>query len=366
MSGEGYTIKSNIDALIYFIGKLPSEVFQKEIDLEKSRGKIIKISNIFERDKNFTIDLGFKNYCPLKLHMDILEYPFDKSLDFKIRDNGVLYLDNIYEKLKVKLIENEKLFIYSTSEQINKLKIEYIGYNLNNKNNDFNIFLINKNNEENTIIINTNQKDPIMTDIYFCEPDTTLRLTFLGKDNETEITITNDDSYNRTFNLFQGDNKIIFETNKPVIFTYLLFDLFDKNVFQPDRNGYWNERKVFNKLTIEEIVDKNNDDDIIKIKFNPNYKLSTTRYIILIAQKNAENTLDTFEDPCYLAGLLNQRPKEVKIEVIYDAGDNDTVNAEVDLNDILNKNNKYIVNIISQELRFEKKFISMNLKNLVM
>ena len=118
MSGEGYTIKSNNDAMVYFIGKLPSEVFQKEIDLEKSRGKIIKISNIFERDKNFTIDLGFKNYCPLKLHMDILEYPFDKSLDFKIRDNGVLYLDNIYEKLKVKLIENEKLFIYSNSEKI--------------------------------------------------------------------------------------------------------------------------------------------------------------------------------------------------------------------------------------------------------
>ena len=358
ISGEGYTIKSNIDALIYFIGKLPSEVFQKEIDLEKSKGKIIKISNIFERDKNFTIDLGFKNYCPLKFHMDhmdILAYPYDEPLDFKIRDNGVLYLDNIYEKLKVKLIENEKLFIYSTSEQINKLKIEYIGYNLNNKNNDFNIFLINKNNEENTIIINTNQKDPIMTDIYFCEPDTTLRLTFLGKDNETEITITNDDSYNRTFNLFQGDNKIIFETNKPVIFTYLFFDLFDKNVFQPDRNGYWNDRRVFNKLTIEEIVDKNNDDDIIKIKFNPNYKLSTTRYIILIAQKNEENNLDNFKDPCYLAGLLNQRPKGIKIEVIYDAGDNDTVNAEVDLNDILSDKNEYIVNIISQELRFEKK-----------
>jgi hypothetical protein len=193
-----------------------------------------------------------------------------------------------------------------------------------------------------------------MTDIYFCEPDTILRLTFLGKDNETEITITNDDSYNRTFNLFQGDNKIIFETNKPIIFTYLFFDLIDENIFEPNIYGYWNDRRVVNTRTIEEIVDKNNDDNIIKIKFNPNYKLSTTRYIILIAQKNAENTLDTFKDPCYITGLLNQRPKEVKIEVIYDAGDNDSINAEVDLNDILNKNNEYIVNIISQELRFNK------------
>ena len=64
---------------------------------------------------------------------------------YKIRSDGILYLDNIYENLKVKLIENEKLFIYSTTEQINRLNIEYIGYNLNNKNNEFNIFLIKKN-----------------------------------------------------------------------------------------------------------------------------------------------------------------------------------------------------------------------------
>ena len=74
-------------------------------------------------------------------------------------NDGVLYLDNIYDKLKVKLIEDEKLFIYSTSEQINRLNIEYIGYNLNNENNDFNIFLINKNYEENTIVINSDQVD---------------------------------------------------------------------------------------------------------------------------------------------------------------------------------------------------------------
>ena len=109
------------------------------------------------------------------------------------------------------------------------------------------------------------------------------------------------------------------------------------------------------KLTIDKIVDKNNNDNIIKIKFKPNYKQSTTRYIILIAQKNAENTLDNFKGPCYITGLLNQRQKGLKIETIYDAGDNVTVNAEVDLKDILSDKNEYIVNIISQELRFEKK-----------
>ena len=204
-------------------------------------------------------------------------------------------------------------------------------------------------------MINSDQVDYIVTDIYFCEPDTILQLTFLGVSNETKITITNDGSYERKFEIFNGDNKIILETNKPVIFTYSFFDLIDERIFEPDRYGYWDDRSVQNKLTIEEIVDKNNNDNIIKIKFKPNYKQSTTRYIILIAQKNSENTLDNFKDPCFVVDLLNKRPKELKIETIYDIGDNDSVNAEVDLNDILSDNNEYIVTIISQELRFEKK-----------
>ena len=352
ISGEGYTIKSNNDAMLYFIGRLPNGISQKEIDLEQSKGKIIKISNIFVHSRDFIIDLGFKNYCPSNFQLD---YYYD------IRDNGILYLDNIYDKLKVKLIEDEKIFIYSSSEQINRLNIEYIGKNLNNENNDFNIFLIKNNYEENMIAINTNKVKYlvediyIVTDIYFCEPETTLQLDFLGEGNETKITITNGGSYDRKFELFNGDNKIMLETNKPVIFTYSFFDLIDENIFEPNRYGYWDDRSVMIKLTIEEIADKNNNDNIIKIKFKPNYKQSTTRYIILIAQKNSENTLDNFKDPCFVVSLLNQRSKGLKIETIYDIGDNDLVNAEVDLNDILSDKNEYIATIISQELRFEKK-----------
>ena len=44
----------------------------------------------------------------------------------------------------------------------------------------------------------------------------------------TKITITNDGSYERKFEIFNGDNKIILETNKPVIFTYSFFDLIDE------------------------------------------------------------------------------------------------------------------------------------------
>ena len=45
----------------------------------------------------------------------------------------------------------------------------------------------------------------------------------------------------------------------------------------------------------------------------------------------------------------------MKVDTIYDIGDKDLIEAEVDISDILYSGNKYLVNIISQELRFDKK-----------
>ena len=89
----------------------------------------------------------------------------------------------------------------------------------------------------------------------------------------------------------------------------------------------------------------------MKIKFKPNYKQSSTRYIILIAQKNAENTLENFKDPCFVTGLLNQMPNGVTVDVIYDVGDNDSVNAEVRISDIISNNNEYIATKIKQRIK---------------
>ena len=347
INGSGYTIKSNTDAMVYFIGRLPPGFAQLEIDTENSKGKIIKISGVDPEisDEELRIDLGFQNYCPS-----------DIPIGFRKRDSGVLYLDNIYERLKVKLVKGEKLYIYSNTEQIRKLNIEYIGKNLNNKNNDYNIFLIPNNNEDNTLIINTDEANVIFTDIYFCKNDTTLKISHFGRDSEKEITITNDDftKYMRAFELYRSDNKMTFKTNQPVVFTYLFWDVIDDDVYD-EIEDFRRERVVLNDSTIEEIGDKNNNDNVIKIKFKPNYKQSSTRYIMIIAQKTGDNTLDNFKDPCYITGLLNQRPNGVKVETIYDVGDNDSINAEVDISDILTKSNNYLMNIISQELRFDKK-----------
>jgi hypothetical protein len=287
------------------------------------------------------MDFGFENYNPSNI-----------PIETRVRDNKVVYLDNIYEKMKVKLVPNEKFYIYGPSEYVNNLIIEYIDENLNNANNDYNIFLIPENNKKNSIIINIANLKNIYVDFKFCQKDTIFDF-YLTSNNESHYIFSNSDntSLKRKFDIMRGDNKLTFQTNKPFIFTYSFYDDTDR-AFEKD---YYNDRSVFDELIIDEIVDKNNTDNIIKIKFNPNYKQSSTRYIILIAQKNNVNTLDNFKNPCFIVDLLNRKPQGVLSDVIYDIGDTPLIEAEVDISNILYDKNEYILNIISQELRFDKK-----------
>ena len=342
--GEGFTLKSNNDAMVYFYNKLPEPyVNQTEIDIEKSKGKIVKISNFDSNEVR--IEIGFKGF-----------YPTFNQIDFGIRKNKELYIDNVYDKLKGKLLKDEKLYIYTSYERNKNLKIEYIGNNLNNENNDFNIFLIHENEGEKTLIINAYLSEILIYEFYFCKNDTMINVSYLGKDEyEKQIILTNNDnnSYGK-MDLFTEDNKISFSTNQSVIFTYSYEDPIDSSLFN-ENSSYYKERKVLNDLKIDEIADKNNNDNIITIKFKPNYKQSSTRYIIIIAQKNEKNSFENFKDPCYITGLLNKRPSGIKVDTIYDVGIDDSINAEVDISDILHNDNYYMINIISQELRFEKK-----------
>ena len=85
LTGKGYSIKSNNDAMIYFFGKLAKwDIVQREIDIEKSKGKIVKVSNV---DDNIILDIGFEGF-----------YPSNDPIELVRRENGVHYFDNIYEK----------------------------------------------------------------------------------------------------------------------------------------------------------------------------------------------------------------------------------------------------------------------------
>ena len=344
--GTGFKIKSTNDAMVYFITKIPDQlVVQREINLERSKGKIIKLSKL---DSDIVIDLGFEGY-----------FPSTFPLEFRRRKNGILYIDNIYEKMKGKLLEGEKLYIYHMSDSNEEMQIEYLENNLNSKNNEYNIFFVPDNNQTNHLIIDTNQRTEIITNLHFCKENTNLKMSVLGSNEVEERFLLTNDNYTllnrKKLNLFKGDNKISFYTNQPVIFSYSYYDLIDESFFK-DYETYWEDRKRFYILTIDGITDKDADSDIIKVKFKPNYRNSSARYIIIIAQENSKNTFEQFKDPCYITELLNKRPKGVKIEVIYDVGENYEIEAEVDIENILQKkSNSYIINIISQELRFDKK-----------
>jgi len=137
--------------------------------------------------------------------------------------------------------------------------------------------------------------------------------------------------------------------------SYSIYDIIDENIIE--KNTDWgNERVVYSDLTINEVKDEASDSNKISITFNPNYKKSSTRYIIIIGLKNDDNTLDNFNDPCYVSRLLNERPEGVIVDQIYDIGVDDTITAIVDISRITekNQNQEFIVNIISQELRFGK------------
>ena len=345
ISGTGYTIESNNDAMIYFIEKLPDGYNQMEIDINRSAGKIIEI--IYkEKRGSYIIDLGFEKYCP------------SNSPLFEDIEGIYSYLDNIYDKINGKLVNGEKLYIYSKNfEHIQE--IHYTGKNLNNKNNNFNIFLIPKNDEKNSLVVKTRNKgyNKIIFDLFFCERDTILQINILHWDKNYNIykTITNnnftEDVREYKVDKNSDDYKMLFETDQPVVFTYSYIDSIDE--IYEGNDDYKKEREVIRNPKIEEIVRKNGNE--IKIKFKPNYKHSSTRYIILIAQKNSENTIEKFKDPCFVTGLLNQRPNGVKVEAIYDGGIDDSINAEVDISDILNEKDSYLMSIISQELRYSKK-----------
>jgi hypothetical protein len=239
------------------------------------------------------------------------------------------------------------------------LKIEYVSKSLDNKNNDFNIYYIPGTNEENTLLINTYEIRYIKPDLHFCSANTIFKLSYLLSNEEEESAIFTKENITELtklskIKLFEGDNKISVTSNQPFVFSYSYYDLVDSEYFK-DNEAFLRERKIFENPTIEEVGDKNNIDDMIKIKFKPNYNQSSTRYIIIIAQQNSQNTLDKFKDNCFIAELLNNRNTDVKVDTIYDIGDKDLIEAEVDISDILHSGNKYLVNIISQELRFDKK-----------
>ena len=96
------------------------------------------------------------------------------------------------------------------------------------------------------------------------------------------------------------------------------------------------------------------NDNLIDINFNVNYKNSLTKYIIIIIPEEKNNTFENLKNYCYLTQLINQKQGNFIIEEFYDIGENDNYVVSIDISKLRFINQKGIINIISQELRFDK------------
>ena len=340
-NGENIKIKANNIALVYFFGKKMPELRQLKID-PKEIGKNLEIylgSNSF-----FMIDFGFDNYYPL----DFLSYK-----NMFMEHSGYIYIENVYDRLKTNLVKDEYLYLYYGPEDI---KIEY-SKNLRHKNNEYNFNIIPKNSLEKSLVIKRGEKKNIVYQVYFCQSPHDINVYHHDAWYSEPIKLEFNDSITvKDKDITHGLSiKLTFDSEQDFIFSYYFSDTTDQKVKKCEK---WNkERKVLTDLTIIDVIKKykeNKYSNIFTVKFKPNYMKSSTRYIIVIAPMDENNSMENLSNKCYVTKLITEKTEGVLIKNYYDIGKNDSIEIDVDISDIIVDTNNYIITIMSQELRFDK------------
>ena len=353
VEGKNFLVKTNIDTMIYFYGKLNSYIKQIKID-PSQKGKNIKILPNDYCKIYYCIDSGFEGYNPLNSAM---------KKRIKLRSNTPIFIENIYEKIKNQLVKGENLYFYYGSGKVNeiRMKLEYTNETINNPNNDYTFHVIQKDSKDKSLVLNNRNDRKIYMGVHFCKPNTEVKVISQngGYDYEyqegKEEAVFNDNEKEYVLRYFdEFGTELNFESTEDFIFSYSYFDQTDKKNRYRYEEEWSEERQELSDLQIIKI--ENTKDHIMAIRFNPNYIKSTTKYIIIVALEEGDNTLKNFENPCYVAKLATDKPDGVIIEnFIFASEEKRILTAEVDISNILNSNGNYIVNIISQELRFNKR-----------
>ena len=346
IKGDNLKIKASKNAMVYFYGKLNQQFKQIKID-PKQKGKNFEIN--IKRISILILDFGFEGYNPM----------ISLGVNNFIYEPGTIYFENIYDKLKTKLVEGEYLYLYHSYYYADKdeILVNYTSTNLNNPKNDYTFHLIPNNSfddgEEKTLVINNYHMNYIRYQINYCKSPHSVKMFYKASISNDEELIEFD---NETMIYYQSIDtksfKLRFESEEDFVFSYSFIDNTD-NIFGKSEKWY-KERKELTNLTIIDIIKKNKNSNILSIKFNPNYKSSSTRYIIVIASKDSHNNNETFSNPCYITKLVTEKVEGIKILDIADTGENDFISINIDISEINSKNDEFIMNIISQELRFGK------------
>ena len=191
--------------------------------------------------------------------------------------------------------------------------------------------------------------------INFCQSPHDLKMFYQSGESFLEQSFEfNGEITTKEQNIDNKPFKLRFESKEEFVFSYSFIDAQDKLFNKKDE--WINQRKELTNLKINEIKKKSENSKVISIKFYPNYKESSARYIIVIAQKNEIYSKEKLSNPCFIAKLVTEKAEGIKIINSADIGESDLIYIEADISEILNDgNNTFIVSIISQELRFEKK-----------
>ena len=340
IQGLNFYIISNNDTLVYFYGKLFGNFKQYKIEPEEGQNIEIKINSSI----NCAIDFGFEGY----FLNDFISLSF---LSFS--EGSIFYMENIYEKLKPNLVEGENLYLYYiSSDEDYPFEINYIP-NINNPKNEYTFNVISTNDKNKSLIINNYHFEEILFQINSCSSNSlNVKINYHSAEsyNETIFEFNNEKKEEIIHDLKKYPFKLSFESNEDFIFSYSFFDKGDSLYFKKEK---WpKDRIVLENLSIN----VTNYLGIISIFFEPNYKASSTRYTIVIAPLNESNIKENYY-PCFITKLLTDKNEDIKIINLVDIGENDYINASnIDIFDLLNYNNsKFIIDIISQELRFDKK-----------
>ena len=343
VKGDNVKIKSNNNTMVYFYSKLLNGI--KQFKIENNKGKNIEIK--VGPYTTYIIDFGFEGYNPSDiLSLDTYNY---------LENQGSIFIENIYDKLKTKLVDGEYLYIYYiSSNYFNDFGINYNSSNINNPNNEYSFNLINKNyknnNEEKSLVINNKNKAQIQYQVYFCSSPHSIEMLYQNLSYNTTLEF-NEQKTIVKHDIGKSPIKLQFNSEEDFIFSYSFIDEADISINEYDD---WNEeRTVLNNLIIKEV---NNNRNYITIKFYPNYKFSSTRYIIVITPLNNNDDITNLSNPCYIIKQVTEKNKNIQIINYVDIGEDDFISLKVSISDMLpSENNEYLINIISQELRFEKK-----------
>ena len=284
IKGSNLRIKSDDDAMVYFYGKLNKELFlQTKIEPESGKNIEIKVPKY----QMFLIDFGFEGYNP----RDLIVL---KSDSIYYENDGNLFIENIYDKLKTKLVKNEFLYFYYSKALDYKFEIQY-SESLNNPNNEYTFIVVPRNEVNKTLIINNFNKQYIKHQIYFCQsPHNVTYFYQSGGSNKFNYTLTKElTSVTQSISL--APFKLRFQSEEDFIYCYSIWD--DKDYSANENKEWKKEREVLTNLYIENLSIKkiNNElSNIISINFYPNYKASSTRYIIAVTPKTKNKTFDIY------------------------------------------------------------------------